>query len=66
MARSPGPSDCGLSGSQEAGGMPPEMQGPLFPRLGDVLAATEEYLRPLLPLLPGYETRSLCQEVSPA
>ncbi|XP_036907145.1 cilia- and flagella-associated protein 46 [Sturnira hondurensis] len=41
----------------EAGGVHPEMQGCLLPRLGDVLAATEEYLRPLLPLLRGSEAR---------
>ncbi|KAF6107967.1 cilia and flagella associated protein 46 [Phyllostomus discolor] len=41
----------------EAGGVHPETQGDLFPRLGDVLAATEEYLRPLLPLLRSSEPR---------
>ena len=42
------------------------MQGHLVPGLSDVLAATEEYLRPLLPLLSGSEARSLYGDVSPS
>ncbi|KAM5324144.1 cilia- and flagella-associated protein 46 isoform 3-T3 [Glossophaga mutica] len=49
--------DPSLAKPQEAGGAQPEMQGCLLPRLSDVLAATEGYLRPLRALLGGSEAR---------